>query len=227
MSKYWRKPENHNFFDSSPVVDGFGVVGVVVAPSPAHNWAVVQEEVIAGHEVVADGAWDDTEITSKQEKKLDEFGSDLCKAWAFQSLIWSTRACNHFKAFNFLSLFENLFLKSSAEAQFPYDQYFRSLFRYSLLRWWAKCEVTDEVALQATLNLNGQNTSLASLFSVLRTFCALFLPDARRKPVSQIVAAPDLGRELKINHIISDFNSSKNGRANKAYQRNGGPTIPS
>ena len=61
---------------NSPVIDGFGVVGVVVAPSPAHNWAVV-EEVIAGHEVVADGARGDTEITSKQEKHLEEAVSDL------------------------------------------------------------------------------------------------------------------------------------------------------
>ena len=59
-------------------------------------------------------------------------------------------------------------------------------------------EVTDEVALQATLNQKVHNTTLSSHFSVLPTFYALLLPDARCKPVSQIVSAPDLGRELKI-----------------------------
>ena len=60
-----REPKSYNSETSSPVIDGFGVVGVVVAPPPTHNWAVV-DEVIAGHEVVADGAEGDTEITSKQ-----------------------------------------------------------------------------------------------------------------------------------------------------------------
>ena len=67
MSKdMMKRAQKVKFGDYSPVVDGFGVVGVRVAPPPAHNWAVV-EEVIAGHEVFADGARSDGEITYLEE----------------------------------------------------------------------------------------------------------------------------------------------------------------
>ena len=82
-----KRAQKSKFGDYWPVVDGFGVVGVVVAPSPAHNWAVVQEEVIAGHEVVADGARGDTEITSEQEINLEEFVPELFIVWELKYFI--------------------------------------------------------------------------------------------------------------------------------------------
>ena len=58
----------------SPVVDGFGAVGVVVAPSggDAHNCRAIFEEVIAGDDGVdgvGDVADDGTGITLKQRTR--------------------------------------------------------------------------------------------------------------------------------------------------------------
>ena len=54
----------------SPVVDGFGAVGVVVAPpgGDAHNCRAIFEEVIAGDDGV-DGVGDGTGITLKQRTR--------------------------------------------------------------------------------------------------------------------------------------------------------------